>query len=162
MIFSVGYGRDENGKLTMNFGPLNREGGQRRLNVAITRARQRVEVVSSITGTEPEFNAELREGVRHLRRYLDYAARGPAALAIELDESGLDADSPFEEEVLRTIRSWGYDAVPQVGTAGFRVDIGVKHPVAGGPLRPGRRMRRMDVPLLQSRARPRSPAPRGP
>jgi hypothetical protein len=132
MIFSIGYGRDENGRLTMNFGPLNREGGQRRLNVAITRARQRVEVVSSITGTEAEFNTELREGIRHLRRYLDYAARGPAALAIELDESGLDADSPFEEEVLRTIRSWGYDAVPQVGTAGFRVDIGIKHPSQAG------------------------------
>jgi hypothetical protein len=132
MIFSVGYGRDENARLTMNFGPLNREGGQRRLNVAITRARQRVEVVSCITGTELEFNAELREGVRHLRRYLDYAARGSAALAIELDESGVDADSPFEEEVLRTIRSWGYDAVPQVGTAGFRVDIGVKHPSQAG------------------------------
>ena len=132
MIFSVGYGRDENTRLTMNFGPLNREGGQRRLNVAITRARQRVEVVSSITGTEPEFNAELREGVAHLHRYLDYAARGPAALAIELDESGLDADSPFEEEVLRAIRSWGYDAVPQVGTAGFRVDIGIKHPSKAG------------------------------
>jgi very-short-patch-repair endonuclease len=132
MIFSVGYGRDENGKLTMNFGPLNRQGGQRRLNVAITRARQRVEVVSSITGTELEFNADLREGVRHLRRYLDYAARGAVALAIELDESGLDADSPFEEEVLRTIRAWGYDAVPQVGTAGYRVDIGVKHPAQTG------------------------------
>jgi superfamily I DNA and/or RNA helicase len=128
MIFSVGYGRDENGKLTMNFGPLNREGGERCLNAAITRARQRVEVVSSITGTETEFNAELRPGVRHLRRSLDYAARGAVALAIELDESGLDADSPFEEEVIRAIRSWGYDAVPQVGTAGYRVDIGVKHP----------------------------------
>jgi very-short-patch-repair endonuclease len=132
MIFSVGYGRDEHGKLTMNFGPVNREGGQRRLNVAITRARQRVEVVSSITGTELEFNAELKEGVRHLRRYLDYAARGAAALALELEESGLDADSPFEEEVLRTIRSWGYEAVPQVGTAGYRVDIGVKHPAQAG------------------------------
>ena len=132
MIFSIGYGRDENGRLTMNFGPLNREGGQRRLNVAITRARQRVEVVSSIAGTEPEFNADLKEGVRHLRRYLDYAARGPAVLALELEESGLDADSPFEEEVIRTIRSWGYDAVPQVGTAGYRVDIGVKHPAQAG------------------------------
>jgi REase_MTES_1575/Protein of unknown function (DUF4011)/AAA domain/Protein of unknown function (DUF3320) len=132
MIFSIGYGRDENGKLTMNFGPLNREGGQRRLNVAITRARQRVEVVSSITGTELEFNTELKEGVRHLRRYLDYAARGPVALALELGDSGLDADSPFEEEVLRTIRSWGHEAVPQVGTAGYRVDIGVKHPAQTG------------------------------
>ena len=82
MIFSVGYGRDEVGKLTMNFGPLNREGGQRRLNVAITRARQRVEVISSVTGTEAEFGGDLREGVRHLRRYLDYADRGVAALAL--------------------------------------------------------------------------------
>ena len=113
MIFSVGYGRDENGKLTMNFGPLNREGGQRRLNVAITRARRRVEVVASITGTEPEFNADLKEGVRHLRRYLDYAApRAPLRSRSNSATSGLDAESPFEEEVIRTIRSWGYDAVP--------------------------------------------------
>jgi very-short-patch-repair endonuclease len=132
MIFSVGYGRDENGKLTMNFGPLNREGGERRLNVAITRARRRVELVASITGTEPEFATSLREGPRHLQRYLDYAARGPVALAIELGESALDAESPFEEEVMRTIRSWGYTVQPQVGTAGYRVDIGVCHPEISG------------------------------
>ena len=132
MVFSVGYGRDENGKLTMNFGPLNREGGERRLNVAITRARRRVELVASITGTEPEFATNLREGPRHLQRYLDYAARGPVALAIELGESALDAESPFEEEVMRTIRSWGYKVQPQVGTAGYRVDIGVWHPEISG------------------------------
>jgi len=132
MIFSVGYGRNENGKLTMNFGPLNREGGERRLNVAITRARRRVELVSSITGTEPEFATNLREGPRHLQRYLDYAARGPVALAIELGESALDAESPFEEEVMRTISSWGYKVQPQVGTAGYRVDIGVWHPGISG------------------------------
>jgi very-short-patch-repair endonuclease len=126
MIFSVGYGRDEHGKLTMNFGPLNREGGQRRLNVAITRARRLVEVVASITGTEPEFRVELAQGVRHLQRYLDYAARGPIALALDVSESGFDAESPFEEEVIRSIRSWGYEVVPQVGTAGYRVDIGVR------------------------------------
>jgi len=132
MVFSVGYGRDENGKLTINFGPLNREGGERRLNVAITRARRRVELVASITGTEPEFATSLREGPRHLQRYLDYAARGPVALAIELSESALDAESPFEEEVMRTIRSWGYKVQPQVGTAGYRVDIGVWHPEISG------------------------------
>jgi very-short-patch-repair endonuclease len=132
MVFSVGYGRDENGKLTMNFGPLNREGGQRRLNVAITRARRRIELVASITGTEPEFTTNLREGPRHLQRYLDYAARGPVALAIDLSESALDAESPFEEEVMRTIRSWGYKVQPQVGTAGYRVDIGVWHPEISG------------------------------
>lgn len=132
MIFSVGYGRDENAKLTMNFGPLNREGGERRLNVAITRARRRVELVASITGTEPEFSSNLGSGARHLQRYLDYAARGPIALAIDIGADGLDAESPFEEEVIRTIHSWGYKVKPQVGTAGYRVDIGVWHPSISG------------------------------
>ena len=132
MIFSVGYGRDEAGRLMMNFGPLNREGGERRLNVAITRARRRVELVASITGTEPEFSTSLRDGPRHLQRYLDYAARGPVALAIDLGEEGRDAESPFEEEVMRTVRAWGYQVKPQVGTAGYRVDIGVWHPSAAG------------------------------
>jgi very-short-patch-repair endonuclease len=130
MIFSVGYGRDENGKLTMNFGPLNRPGGKRRLNVAITRARRRVEVVSSID--DGDFTSEISEGPRHLQRYLDYANRGPKALALDIGESELDVESPFEEEVLRVIRSWGYTAQPQVGTAGFRVDIGVRHPARPG------------------------------
>jgi hypothetical protein len=131
MIFSVGYGHDENGKFTMNFGPMNRSGGQRRLNVAITRARRRVEVVSSVRSEE--FPTTIpAAGVRHLHRYLDYAARGEAALALEIAESALDADSPFEEEVIRVIRSWGYEAVPQVGTAGYRFDIGIPHPTETG------------------------------
>ncbi|MHB8244085.1 MAG: DUF3320 domain-containing protein [Acidimicrobiales bacterium] len=132
MIFSVGYGRDEAGKLTMNFGPLNREGGERRLNVAITRARRRVELVASITGTEVEFSTSLKEGPRHLQRYLDYAARGHQALAIDVGDDGRDAESPFEEAVMRVVRSWGYDVKPQVGTAGYRVDIGVWHPAIAG------------------------------
>ena len=77
LILSIGYGPDENGKLTMNFGPLSRHGGWRRLNVAITRARYRIEIVSSIrAGDIPE--SVTSEGLRHLRRYLNYAARGPA------------------------------------------------------------------------------------
>lgn len=131
MIFSVGYGRDENGKFTMNFGPLNRSGGKRRLNVAVTRARRRVEVVSSVRAEE--FAGDLtNEGVRHLQRYLDFAARGYPALALEIGDTQLDAESPFEEEVLRVVRSWGFDAVPQVGSAGYRVDIGVRHPTETG------------------------------
>ncbi|SRR5579875_176035 len=132
IVFSVGYGRDEAGKLTMNFGPLNRAGGERRLNVAITRARRRVELVASITGTEQEFTANLSDGPRHLQRYLDYAARGPVALAIDIGEERRDAESPLEEEVMRTVRAWGYRVKPQVGTAGYRVDLGVWHPLTAG------------------------------
>lgn len=131
MIFSVGYGHDENGKFTMNFGPINRSGGKRRLNVAITRARRRVEVVSSVR-SEDFPSAIAAEGVRHLHRYLDFAARGEPALALEIGELGLEAESPFEEEVIRVIRSWGYEAVPQVGAAGYRVDMAIPHPVETG------------------------------
>jgi hypothetical protein len=131
MIFSVGYGRDENRKFTMNFGPLNRAGGKRRLNVAITRARRRVEVVSSVRAEE--FAGDLtNEGVRHLQRYLDFAARGYPALSLEVGDTLLDSESPFEEEVVRVVRSWGFDAVPQVGAAGYRIDIGVRHPSEPG------------------------------
>ena len=126
LVFSIGYGPDENRKITMNFGPLNKQGGWRRLNVAITRARYRNEIVSSIrAGDIPE--TVTSEGVRHLRRYLDYAARGIPALALDTSAGG-DAESPFEESVIAVIRSWGYEVTPQVGTAGYRIDIGVRHP----------------------------------
>ena len=127
MIFSLGYGPDENGKMTQNFGPLNRAGGWRRLNVAITRARCRNEVISSF-GAAGIPAAASSEGVRHLRRYLDFAARGTAALGLDLTHSLGDAESPFEESVLAVIRSWGYDVVPQIGAAGYRIDMAVRHP----------------------------------
>lgn len=126
LIFSVGYGRDEYGKLMMNFGPLNKPGGERRLNVAITRAHYRNEVVASIRAGDISESAGAA-GVRHLRRYLDYAERGMAALALDA-ASDDDAESPFEESVIKVIRSWGYEVTPQVGTAGYRIDIGVRHP----------------------------------
>lgn len=126
MIFSIGYGPDEYGKVTMNFGPLNRPGGWRRLNVAVTRARRRVEVITSIL--PEQFQDTTNSSVLHLKRYLDFARRGINALAIELPEGSGDAESPFEEEVIRVIRSLGYDAIPQVGVAHYRVDVGVKDP----------------------------------
>lgn len=130
IIFSIGYGPDEFGKFIMNFGPLTRKGGERRLNVAITRARRRVEVVSSFHAEDMTDGAS--EGNRHLKNYLDFAARGRAALASDISGSEGEADSPFEEEVLRVIRSWGFDPVSQVGAAGYRIDIGVRHPDKAG------------------------------
>jgi very-short-patch-repair endonuclease len=130
IIFSVGYGPDAEGKIAMNFGPLTRKGGQRRLNVAITRARRRVEVVSSMRGSD--LTEGVSEGNRHLKNYLDYAERGKVALASDLRGSLGEAESPFEEEVIRVINSWGYEAVPQVGSAGYRVDIAIRHPEKPG------------------------------
>ena len=130
IIFSVGYGPDENGKILNTFGPIIRTGGWRRLNVAATRARRRVEVVSSITAGD--IRDTTNESLLHLKRYLDYAERGMPALAVNLEESMGGADSPFEEEVTAVLRGWGYDVVPQVGSAGYRIDMGVRHPARPG------------------------------
>jgi hypothetical protein len=126
LILSVGYGPDENRQLTMNFGPLNRPGGWRRLNVAVTRARYRTEIVSSIrAGDIPE--SVTSEGLRHLRRYLDYATSGLPVLAPGAPAGG-GAGSPLAESVIDVIRSWGYALTPHVGTARYRIDIGIHYP----------------------------------
>ena len=134
LIFSIGYGPDENGRFTKQLGPLSRKGGERRLNVAVTRARRRVEVVASV-GSE-DFAGELgSDGARHLKRYLDYAGRPDQkvrALAMDVATPGGDLESPFEEEIWRVIRGWGYEVVAQVGCAGYRVDLGVRHPERPG------------------------------
>lgn len=136
IVFSVGYGRDASGRFLMNFGPLNRQGGRRRLNVAVTRARERVIVVSSVRaidfGSADASGAVKSEGPRLLQAYLDYAERGPEALAGHLAESGGDFDSEFEREVAGVIRGMGYEVVPQVGTSGYRIDVGVRSSIAPG------------------------------
>lgn len=126
IIFSVGYGPDEAGKVSTNFGVLNKDKGWRRLNVGITRARQRVEVVASMHAGDipPSSN----ENVEYLRAYMDYAERGQQSLATVTGPTGLGPDSPFEESVIAVLRNWGYDVEPQVGAAGFRIDIGIRHP----------------------------------
>ncbi len=123
LIFSVGYGRDKVGRLTMNFGPLNGTGGERRLNVAVTRARKKVVVVSSIRASDFDLGEIRAEGVRILHRYLDFAERGQEAL--ELDVRGGEFESPLEQSVAATIRSFGFGVVPQVGCSSFRVDLGI-------------------------------------
>ncbi|MFG2924646.1 DUF3320 domain-containing protein [Streptomyces sp. NPDC048305] len=130
MIMSVGYGPDEHGKLGLNFGPINKGGGWRRLNVAVTRARYRMEVVASFRGASLGDSAN--ESVQHLKRYLEYAENGPAILARDVVQSDAEPDSPFEESVLTVLRDWGYEVQPQVGVAGYRIDLGLRHPEMPG------------------------------
>ncbi|MGP9723338.1 DUF3320 domain-containing protein [Corynebacterium sp. AOP40-9SA-29] len=126
IIFSVGYGPDEAGKISANFGALNKEKGWRRLNVGITRAKSRIEVIASMRAEEipPSKN----ENVEYFRAYLDYAVKGPQTLAVPYSSTGLEPDSVFEESVIEAIQRWGYIVEPQVGAAGYRIDIGVRHP----------------------------------
>ncbi|MGW1878472.1 DUF4011 domain-containing protein [Streptomyces sp. NPDC001975] len=126
MILSVGYGPDAQGKFSKNFGPMNKADGWRRLNVAVTRARYRVEVVASF---EPgEVGDTGSKSFRHFARYLRYAQSGPSVLSQEAVDPDAQPESPFEESVLAVLRNWGYDVQPQVGVAGYRIDLGVRHP----------------------------------
>ncbi|WP_367323597.1 DUF3320 domain-containing protein [Streptomyces sp. HUAS ZL42] len=130
IILSIGYGPDHRGKLLSTFGPINREGGWRRLNVAVTRARRRMEVVASFYGGDlPD---STNKSVQHLKRYLQYAQHGPEILQTEAADPDAAPESPFEEEVLEVLRGWGYAVQPQVGVAGFRIDMAVRHPGAPG------------------------------
>ncbi|MFN5945324.1 MAG: DUF4011 domain-containing protein [Phycisphaerae bacterium] len=133
IIFSVGYGKDATGKCSLNFGPVNQSGGERRLNVAVTRARRSLIVFSGITADDLDPRRIRSTGLQHFRRYLDYARRGPRAIAEALTASRDDRfDSGFEQAVCAALRSRGWQVDTQVGCAGYRVDLGVKHPQKPG------------------------------
>lgn len=133
IIFSIGYAKDSNGIMYMNFGPLSKDGGHRRLNVAITRAKQNVKLVGSIMPTDIDVEKTSAEGVRLLRSYMEFAQQGMAALQKELSFiNDLEFDSPFEEAVYNFLSDKGYEVITQVGCSGFRIDMAVKHPKYSG------------------------------
>ncbi|MEF1338607.1 DUF3320 domain-containing protein, partial [Vibrio rotiferianus] len=132
IYISIGYGKTGEGRLPMSFGPLNSEGGERRLNVLISRARMCMEVFSNFKGDEMPTTDASPFGVRALKNFLHYAETGDL---VKREETGKGPDSPFEEEVISSIRSLGYQVQPQVGCAGFYIDIAVRD-----PNKPGRYM----------------------
>ena len=135
MLFSVTFGPDLAGKLTMNFGAINGLGGEKRLNVAITRARRELHVFSSIRAEQIDLDRTHAVGVKDLKAFLDYAERGSIALPSRDEGSLGPAESPFEEAVADALRAKGWEVRTQIGVSGFRMDLGVVHPdYAGGYL----------------------------
>ena len=129
IIFSTAYGADAQGRLLYNFGPLNRIGGERRLNVAITRAKHNVQLVSSMRYTDIDVSRISGEGGKLLRAYLDYAENGETALERMITADPFEHfDSDFEMEVCDFLRSNGYSVDTQVGCSGYKIDLGVKYP----------------------------------
>jgi len=129
IILSIVYGPDEEtGKLAHRFGPLNNKGGERRLNVAVTRAKEAVTIVSSIRADDIDLNKTNSAGARLLRAYLEYAEKGPGALARAVSEGDRDFESPFEEAVAEQLIERGLDVRRQVGCGGYRIDLAVVHP----------------------------------
>ena len=129
IFFSVCYGPDADGKVWMNFGPLNRKGGERRLNVAVTRARSEMVIFSTLKPEQIDLNRTSADGVAHLKAFLEYAQYGPRTItgigAISRSDS---FESPFEREVCEALRGAGYTVDPRIGCSGYRVDLGVRHP----------------------------------
>lgn len=131
IFISIGYGKSEiGGSMSMNFGALNNPGGERRLNVLITRARSRCEVFSSITDEDIDLGRSRSVGVRAFKTFLRYARTKQLDVPTV---TGGDADSTFELEVGRALEDNGYEIERQVGFSGYRIDIAVKDST-----RPGR------------------------
>ncbi|MCC7492707.1 MAG: DUF4011 domain-containing protein [Fimbriimonadaceae bacterium] len=134
ILLSITYGRDAVGKLHHNFGPLNRAGGERRLNVAISRARCQTVVFVSFDYDDLRI-AQLppHGGLRDLRDFLEYAGRGPEVLASQAELNAFASyESPLEQQVATALQARGYEVVPQVGCAQYRIDLGVLHPAHPG------------------------------
>jgi very-short-patch-repair endonuclease len=132
IFFSITYGPDAAGKVMMNFGPLNGEGGHRRLNVAVSRAREGVVIFSTLRPEEIDLSRVRAAGVRDLKHYLEFAIGGAKALVAQSAPTGLGADSPFEAAVTAMLRDKGWDVHPQVGCSGYRIDMAVVDPRAPG------------------------------
>ena len=126
IFISTVYGRERPGGPVMRrFGPITHVGGERRLNVLFSRARQRMEVFSSMQANDISVGPGISEGVRVLRDYLEYAATG----RIEVGTAVADqTESPFEEYVLARLLAQGLEVDPQVGVASYRIDLGIRHP----------------------------------
>ena len=128
ILFSITYGPDQGDHVTMNFGPLNRDGGERRLNVAITRARSAMLVFSTLDPDRINLSRTQARAVADLKHFLEYAQRGPAALGAAVHGSIGDFESPFEHAVARALRDKGWDVHPQIGVSAYRIDLGIVHP----------------------------------
>ena len=128
ILFSVGYAPDENGKFTMNFGPLNLSGGERRLNVAVTRAKEQVIVFSSIHGPQIDAGEGGRTkavGAGHLKAFLEYAERG-STVSSGSDVSG--SDEEFRNVVASFLAEKGFKVDRNVGCSEYRIDLAVRDP----------------------------------
>lgn len=132
ILFSITFGPDHAGKLSMAFGALNGDGGEKRLNVAVTRARAELHVFASIRADQIDLSRTKAMGVRHLKGFLDFAARGPVALPAQDDGSLGPVENVFEAAIKQAIEAKGWELRPQIGVSGYRIDLGVVHPDHAG------------------------------
>lgn len=132
IIFSICYAKDKNGTMYMNFGPVGHNGGERRLNVAVTRAKCNIKLVGSILPSDIDVNRAKSEGARMLRSYIEYAMKGTSALPPIQRADSFASDDEFCSIIAGFIESHGYTVERQVGCSDYKVDIAVVNPDADG------------------------------
>ena len=125
IILSVGYHKDANGNLPYRFGPILQEGGERRLNVAVTRARSHLTLVSSFSHRDMDPGRSSARGVELLRQYLEYAASGGENLGSSVSDEPLN---PFELSIMDGLQKRRIPVTPQYGVSGYRIDFACAHP----------------------------------
>lgn len=143
ILFSIGYAKNEEGRVYNRFGVLNQKGGENRLNVAITRAKEGIGVISSIEPEELNVANTTYQGPKLLKAYLKYVRAVSNSQIDQISEvikeinetvnthvqvNELHFDSPFEEQVYQQLRNIGYTVTTQVGMSGYRIDLGIVHP----------------------------------
>ena len=127
ILFSVGYGPDKTGRIALNFGPLNRDGGWRRLNVAVSRARYEMKVFSTLRADQIDLNRTSAEGVAGLKAFLEYAEKGREALSCQTSAERRSEDALLCS-IAAELEKRGYRIRMNVGCSGYRIDIGVVDP----------------------------------
>ena len=127
ILFSITYGRNEQGKLNMQFGPLNRDGGWRRLNVAVSRARYEMKVFSIMGSADIDLRRTDKKGVLDLKDFLAYAEKGTTALANKAS-AGKGKDISFSVMLANEIQQHGYRVQTNIGCSTYKIDIGIINP----------------------------------
>ena len=121
ILISIGYGYDQDHKMSLNFGPLNQDGGERRLNVLITRAREKCVVFSNFKAYDMNLTANPPYGVKSLKEFLEYAEN----LTLGTNTVSEYSKEPFEDAIASFLEENGYTVDRQIGCAGFRVDLAI-------------------------------------
>lgn len=130
IIISTTFGKPAGSSaVRQNFGPISRHGGWRRLNVLFTRAKKSVVLYTSLRPEDIVMDGSTPDGTKALRNYLEFARTGSLTT---YEETGRDPDSDFEISVMDMLKLRGYEVTPQLGVAGYRIDIAVKHPESPG------------------------------
>ena len=131
IIFSICYAKNRRGTMLMNFGPLGKQGGERRLNVAITRAKINIKLVGSIDPTDIDLDRAKSDGARLLRSYIEFAIKGSSTLPRQHIESSENRDD-FCDCIYKFLISKGYKVSRNIGCSDYKIDLAIEHPNKSG------------------------------